>query len=241
MATKNVKQSLYLSVDRIRDKLGISHDARGVDIRSVAESVLNLEVRVLPFKTPGLHGIACLGFNGDPDIILLNSARNTIEQRFDFSHELYHCAYHRRAQQAMFSCYETIGKQQNPFAEWQANEAAAELVLPYRAFLPAIKARKLRDSHSIDCFVAGSAMRFCVTQQNVVIRLESLKYEIYQYLNGVPLEELEFLTRNEQERRGIRVESLLDFRKRIHRSPWDPRPQYMLSNDLTLRASIPDR
>ena len=74
-----------------------------------------------------------------------------------------------------------------------------------------------------------------------LIRLESLKYEIYQYLNGVPLEELEFLTRNEQERRGIRVESLLDFRKRIHRSPWDPRPQYMISNDLTLRASIPDR
>ncbi len=239
MAAQNVKLSLYRSVDRIRDRLGIDYNAREVDVRRIAESKLNLKVETLPFKTPGLHGIACLGFGEEPDVILLNRARNPIEQRFDFSHELYHCAYHRHVQQAMFSCYETVGAQQNPFAEWQANEAAAELILPYRAFLPMIKARDLSSSHAIDNFIGGCAMRFSVTHQNIVVRLESLKYEIYQYLNGVPLEKLEFLTRNEQERRGIRVESLLDLKRRIRRSPWDTRPSYMISTDPTLRASIP--
>ncbi len=41
-------------------------------------------------------------------------------------------------------------------------------------------------------------------------RIETLKYEIDQYLNGVALDEIEILSKRKQDDRGIIVQSLVE-------------------------------
>lgn len=54
------------------------------------------------------------------------------------------------------------------------------------------------------------ARQFNVTDAVITYRLESLKYEIGQYLNGVPVHRIEILSRSQQRARGIDVKSYND-------------------------------
>ena len=65
-----------------------------------------------------------------PSQIALNQNASLPSQRFTLSHELSHYLLHQNHTQ--FLC---DGCERSPL-EWQANEAAAELLLPYRIFLP---------------------------------------------------------------------------------------------------------
>jgi hypothetical protein len=49
----------------------------------------------------------------------------------------------------------------------------------------------------------------------ITIRFESLKYEIYQYLNGVPLDRLDILSRKQLWKRGIQIRSFNDIEKSL--------------------------
>ena len=83
--------------------------------------------------------MACLGDSSKPDIILLNSHRNKIEQKIDCSHEAIHLAFHRNINCKSFNCFETALPSQNKYLEWQANEGSAELNVPFQTLLPKIK------------------------------------------------------------------------------------------------------
>jgi hypothetical protein len=49
----------------------------------------------------------------------------------------------------------------------------------------------------------------------ITLRFESLKYEIYQYLNGVPLDRLDILSRKQLWKRGIQIRSFNDIEKSL--------------------------
>ena len=109
----------------------------------------------------------------------------------------------------------------NPFLEWQANEGSAELHVPYRLLFPKIAAalQKMESMQDIPNLRAGLAEEFQVMEEVIYYRFESLKYEIYQYLTGVGLENIEFITVSKQREAGIFVESINEIEEKIQRSP----------------------
>lgn len=67
---------------------------------------------------------------------MLNARHSVEELNFDCGHELIHLTKHRGLGLSSFHCFDTLKPKQDPFIEWEANEGAAELTVPYRSFLP---------------------------------------------------------------------------------------------------------
>lgn len=232
------KQSLYRAVDKLRDRLQVSHLDHTYDLRTaLKEAAIPMEVEELPFRTPGLHGIASIGSENEPDVILLNSKYRDQVKRFDLAHEVFHCAYHRNLGVNTFSCYEVVDTHQNPYLEWQANEAAAEMLLPYRIFIPLAASARIEKSSQLRTYIERWAAVFNVAPRNIEMRLESLKYEILQYRRGVPLDQLVFLSRREQALRGIHAESLMEFTERLRKA--ERQQQEYSHYDMSFGAPIP--
>lgn len=187
------KRDLYEAVDQLRTLLGVPHTARAVDFQKIVCASTDTVVQLAAFKTRGLQGMAILG---TPDIILLNERRGRLSQRFDFAHELIHCRYHRVSRSA-FTC--TGFSPRDPFLEWQANEGAAELLVPYRSFVPLVAENyhRIRRCRNLEAFIAFAAHQFQVTRETIHIRLKSLSAELFQYRAGIPLDQLEILSARE--------------------------------------------
>jgi Predicted Zn peptidase len=141
---------------------------------------------------------------------MLNSKRNRREQNFYCAHELAHYLLHNSGEAGSFQCFDKIRRQQDNFIEWQANEWAAELLLPYKFFIPELCStlRWPDDMERLPDIRRNIAMVFGVSERVVYHRIESLKYEIRQYQIGVKLSQIEVRSANEQLRRGIHVKSL---------------------------------
>lgn len=205
------KHDLYVAVDHLRSLLDVPYTARAVDYQKIVCDATDTVVQLAAFKTNGLQGMAILG---TPDIILLNEHRSALSRRFDFAHELIHCRYHRVSQPA-FTCMGYSPR--DPFLEWQANEGAAELLVPYRSFLPLVaenyhRIRRLRDLKS---FITFAAHLFQVTEETIRIRLKSLSAELFQYRSGVPLDQLEILSAREITRRKIKLSDIFSGTERL--------------------------
>lgn len=159
-------------------------------------------------QTKGFCGT--IFFGNKIDTIVLNKNRSKFEQNFDFTHETVHKFKHRRLGKIACGCLTSC---QNSFIEWEANEGSAELLVPYRKLLPLIR-EQLPDSPSCMEIVhlkKRLADQFQVSDAVIHYRLESLKYEIFQYLDwDRPLEKLEILSATQQRNRGIIVSSLND-------------------------------
>ena len=164
------------------------------------------------FKTIGFCGAA---FPGDKkDTIILNSNRSPKQLNFDCGHEIIHLIKHKEQVDGTFTCFE---KKQNSFLEWEANEGSAELLMPYRELLPILKLNKTVNftSSKIYEFKEALSQKFMAPPATVEIRISNLKYETYQYLNGVDLDNIEILSNKQQKSRGICVESLNDIHKTL--------------------------
>ena len=85
------------------------------------------------FKTPGLCDIAMV--DESVDTIVLNTNQSGLEQNFDCAHELVRLFKHRNIQ-TYFKCFTKVKPRQNTFIEWQANEGAAQFLVPYQDFIP---------------------------------------------------------------------------------------------------------
>lgn len=202
------KAALYRSVSALRERLGVTVRSYPLRVLELCQESGAALVEYADFHTPGLRGMAVFSQKpGYRDLILLNQNRGLLERNFDCAHELYHLAAHREIRRE-FQCFEDW--RSNSFLEWQANSAAAELLAPYQMLLPLLK----RGLPRLACWGDFSLLKtnlagyFRVSLPVLTVRLEELKYEIYQYLRGVPLDSLEFLSAGEQQRRGINVPSL---------------------------------
>lgn len=209
------KEKLYQCVSQIRDELGLPLNAVVTSAEALISRIPVLELDVIPIHNPALQGICCFGEGAQADIILLNSNRSLSERNFDCMHEYIHLHEHRGKCKKTFYCYGKVRDTQNSYLEWQANEGAAELLIPYKDFIPRFWTSYSYSSTIYPFDVCGSlADHYHVPQRVITIRLDSLAYEIDQYRDGVRIDDIELLSRRQRERRGINVTSynaLLDF------------------------------
>ena len=148
---------------------------------------------------------------------MLNARHSVEELNFDCGHELIHLTKHRGLGLSSFHCFDTLKPKQDPFIEWEANEGAAELTVPYRSFLPPLSDAypQLRTWQDMDFLRYRLARRYQVTETVIAYRMESLKYEFFQYLSGTPLENLHFLSRRELSKQGVSILSLNELEDRF--------------------------
>lgn len=206
------KSQLYAKIERVRNELlKISYNEYPLNLVDMCSNTTGIQIEMLDFKTHSLRGIAVLAENSSQDdIIMLNSTLSKNELNFYCGHEMVHLILHRNEQAKTFNCFDTVLSNQNPYMEWHANEGSAELLLPYRLLLPIVKSKysSFTTWSSTRCFIDSIASKFCVTEHIVELRLHNLRYEIQQYLDGVPIDDICFLSNNQLEQNKIVVESL---------------------------------
>jgi Zn-dependent peptidase ImmA (M78 family) len=217
------KAGLYKEINHLRDFVGIDQTDYPINLINMCKVRGNILVEAVPFNTPGLKGMASIASReGENDIILLNSYQSEEERNFICGHELIHLALHRHEKVKSFNCFEKILPNQDGFLEWQANEGSAEFIVPYQLFLPKIKKSlpSLKTSSDYRQFRRDSASSFNVTDAVIKFRLDDLKYEIQQYLNGTSINSLEFLSKNQRVAKGINVKSLSDVEDELFRTEY---------------------
>lgn len=205
------KKRLYNEIHDYKGGLGLNVTDIGFDMIELCinDGVL---LQKIPFKTKALRGMASIGDTPEKDVILLNEGRNKREQNFDCGHEYVHLCIHRDLNQKTFNCIDAVYTCQNIFIEWQANEGAAEMIVPMEVLLPFIRNNYSGSGYYADIIALKeqAASIFNVTDKVIACRLESLKYEIQQYLNDVPLKDVEILSLSQQKNKKINIKSLND-------------------------------
>ena len=200
------KQQIYRAVERYKQQLAIEQADYPLDLVDLCQQRHWAALALVPFKTPLLRGMAVP--SDDPehnDVILLNGCQTREECNFYCGHELIHLGLHRNRVGQTFSCYETVMPNQNRYVEWQANEGGAELLVPYRLLFPALRARakELNAPRSREKLAQQLADEFFVSPAVMRVRFQSLQYELWQYCRGIAMDDLEFLSRQEQRIKGI--------------------------------------
>lgn len=208
------KRDLYSKVADIRKKLNIKEDEYPVKIQSKCLSIKNLELQYHDFNSCKLGGILMHG--NKVDTMILNSKRTNEEKEFDCAHEVIHLFEHR-GNGTLFNCFDKnyvrdLNKIDTTI-EWQANEGAAELLLPWKNFIPNVVYEYMStegdfDKSSIVNYIL--AINYGVTEAIIEYRIENLKYEILQFLNGISLYEIEILSNNQIKKSGIVTNGYLD-------------------------------
>lgn len=205
------KETLYNTIHNYKNYLGFDINDVGIDMIKRCNDI-GITIEKVPFKTKGLRGMAIIGDNRDEDVILLNSNRGKIEQNFDCGHEVVHLGIHREIGPTSFNCIDKIYAKQDEYIEWQANEGAAELFVPYTALLPFIKFKyhTLTSSSAIQQLKSELGLIFNVSSKVIEFRFESLKYEISQYLCGVSIDDIKILSNTQQGKSSIYIKSIND-------------------------------
>lgn len=180
------KHALYQKVEQIRPQLPCIPKTLRDYLTQLHQLYPQLNIIQQPLDSKKVSGMLLRGENS---LILLNSSRNETSQRFTLTHEMIHYLLHQEI--AQFFC------EDNGTAsyEWQANEGAAELLVPYRSFLPI--AARLYPSLYIDRERALQtlAKQFGVSATVISFRLDSLSFELEQYRGGVALDEIRLISR----------------------------------------------
>jgi len=218
MSNYLTKEQLYSYIHQYKRRLGLDYNEYGFNMIQLCKQK-GVMLEQLAFKTKHLRGMASIGDTPDDDVILLNSRRNEVEQNFDCGHEYVHLCIHRNLDKKIFNCIDAVYVKQDEYIEWQANEGAAEMLIPYKEFLNLVKNGpfNINDPFGIACLKDFAAELFNVTNKVIECRLESLKYEIYQYLNGTSLNDIKMLSLAQQKRQKINILSLNDKERIMHK------------------------
>lgn len=223
------KEKLYGKILELRELLlrcGLKYP---LDIFEICSVFDDIKIAAVPFKTHGLRGIANLANSTSPiNCILVNSNLSQKEQNFHGIHELIHIYLPEGQSSSCFNCFDKVRPNQNPYIEWVANEGAAELMIPHDVLLPFIKEKiKTFDTNLFGVFdmISTISERYQVSPLVVENRLNSLKYEIYQYLNGCSLSNLKIMSLNQQHKLGINVDSLCEIEDRRLSENWSDRKE----------------
>lgn len=119
-----------------------------------------------------------------------------------------HLFKHRNEQTDCFQCFDNIRNQQNPYLEWQANEGSAELLMPYKIFIPML-ADLISSKISYQKIKQIMVQEFNVTESMIWYRIENLKYEFHQfYKQNKSIDELVVLSNTELLKKGIKIKSI---------------------------------
>lgn len=199
------KEDLYRYVNDLKKCMNIDSMKIGIDIYWACQRINGIKMEVVDFSDRSLRGMAVPKDN----IILLNSSRNEIERNFDCAHEFIHVVRHKHEDTQTFSCLDKLCPRQNPFLEWQANEGAAEILVPYKVFIPIFCEYHPRCENEYEYYYLLDylAHLFNVPLRVIELRIENLKYEIYQYEKGCDIDSIQVLSNKKQEQKGIHIVS----------------------------------
>lgn len=186
---------MYKQVDNLKSKLDIVN-IFPIFSKTLAQNYTkNPIIEELPFPSNKICGIL---YKGDTSTsFALNSGRTPEMRNFDCMHELIHYFFHDIKQCQRICCDEQRNGgriEQDTYIEWQANEGAAQFLVPYQTFIPDY----IRESqlHARDPLLTRDdickilAPRYFVSPKVISNRIDSLNYEIYQFLHGTPIFEI---------------------------------------------------
>lgn len=192
------KRELYQKIDTIRSRLPYIPKSLKTYQLQLQQMFSDLHVVQKELDSKKLSGML---LRGEHSLIILNSSRNEISQRFTLTHEMIHYFLHQGTGQ--FFCQDD---DISPF-EWQANEGAAELLVPYRLFLP-LAARYHAVLQTNRRFALQNLARYFGVSPTIIShRLKSLSWELEQYQSGTPLKQICLLSRKKAD--DLREEAYL--------------------------------
>ena len=225
IAQGHTKSWLYAQVDKCRQELN-RNGITDITIHSICDEYPHISVNYMPMETSGLRGVVVLANSESPiNAIIINSNLSEREQHFHSIHEYMHTCLHCNQPTKRFDCFETSTKKnQNPIIEWEANEGSAELLIPYRKFIPQFVQmlsdykdhsdiwEMLCDGNSIIDIMAD---HYKVSNLVIRNRISSLSYEIDQFRQGVAMSDIRILSHNQQLSKGIQATDYLKLIGRI--------------------------
>ncbi len=180
---RNCRVCLYRHIDALRRRWQIRDP---FDPFLVAETLPGVELYETAFASAGLHGFIVTTHDKSGAKIVLDARRSAEEQMFDLSHELVHFALHPPT--------DTVHGY-SPFMEWQANEGAAELLLP-RALLLHVLAEtreRIRTPYDASRLIQSLARRQGIRESVVRWRVWSLRQYAALTLDGAAPDSLPLL------------------------------------------------
>lgn len=120
----------YSLIENKMKDLGIGEDDYPVDSIKIASLFKdNLHIEFLDFQSPSIGGVMYKGIHKSS--MALNNLRTKKGMNFDCMHELIHYWFHPTGTNL---CFDTGFTKQNNTREWQANEGAAEILMPKKLF-----------------------------------------------------------------------------------------------------------
>jgi len=187
------KAGLYEIVTEKAVQLGFNMYAQKYKIDAIALAMQvchNPEIKMLEFDSIKVCGLMYKGKLGTT--IGLNTRRSAGGRNFDCMHELMHYWLH---DQSAFYCLDDM----DGHMEWQANEGAAQFLMPYQSFIPNYcylhdrLYAKYAPQQAYDMQIAALAGNYMVGEMAVKFRMESLKGEIAQYIDGVGIDKIKIV------------------------------------------------
>jgi len=192
------KVELYAFVNNLRNNLYL-YNSYPISSKAIASRYSEITIEEIDFSDTRIGGVLMKG--NKCSFIGLNSCRNYYEQNFDCMHELIHFWKHPLNE---YTCYSIP---RNSYLEWEANEGAAEMLVPYYKFIPEVYElyRYICNTQQPIDYLTHLAERYFVTPRVIQLRINSLSYELSQYASGVPLNNLRIISKKCQERLGINI------------------------------------
>lgn len=200
------KQDLYTLIDYIRDSFKINVKEPFNVPRFFKDNFQDIIIyEPHKFNDTKIGGFLIKNKFPNKSYIITNSSKEPISTIFDFTHEMMHFLLHPEDRKYYISS--SLCDIDN--FEWQANEGAAELLVPYKRFIPHF-VNNIKNCNSkkdyIDLLMYLSN-KYVVSTAILEYRITGLKYEIRQYEKGVPIDKIHFLSKTAQEQQGIFITS----------------------------------
>lgn len=216
------KLQLYELVSKVKKELDITEQDYPINIFNLCSYYSNVVIKEVDFHTKDLRGLVHIAENKNENhVILVNKNKTFEEKNYHGTHEFMHIITIDNSPGTTLRCFDKIRPNQNAYIEWLANEGAAELMMPYREILPLVKEASEHFCLSalpIHQLTEQLSYTYSVSTMVAHNRLNNLAYEIWQYLNGVEINDIEILSYNEQKKRNIQIDSLPDIENKMIRS-----------------------
>lgn len=231
------KEELYLLIDYIRYSFNI-------DINSVFNvpkfcqdnfnDIINYDFH--QFKDTKIGGFLVKNKIPEKSYITVNTSKEPISTIFDLTHEMIHFLLHPENRKHYISS--SLCDIDN--FEWQANEGAAELLVPYKRFIPSF-VKNIKNCNSrieyID-LLNHLSDKYKVSTAVLEYRISGLKYEIHQYENGISIDKIQFLSKRAQEEQGIFITPYSDIFKSKNRSLKTILNEYSIATKAEVSSEI---
>ena len=203
------KEDLYTIIDYLRINFNIDINEPFNVPKFYKENLGDLiDYELYKFNDHKIGGFLVKNNFPDKSHIIVNSSKELLGTIFDLTHELMHFFLHPENRKHYIST--SLCDIDN--FEWQANEGAAELLVPYKKFIPLfvknISKCEIRKDY-LD-LLQHLSKKFIVSTAVLEYRIIGLKYEINQFENGINIDDLKILSKRAQEENGIFIQPYAD-------------------------------